>query len=107
MPVFFSPDSLYAEDLCFPQETGKSVDDYSKSTIVQTSAPTAMGQLRAADGKEGFTAAAKNAAQSIAQSASNLVNGSSWLSGNLEYLASGWVEQSLKVTVLECALSAK
>lgn len=51
------------------------MEDYSRSTIVQTSAPTAMGQLRAADGLEGFASAAKTAVQNGVQQASALING--------------------------------
>ena len=57
------------------QETGVSVEDYSRSTIVQTSAPTEMGSLRKADGQEGFAAKATNAAQSAAGKLAGMVNG--------------------------------
>lgn len=58
------------------QETGKSVEDYSKSTIVQTSAPTEMGALRKADGQEGFTQKANGIAKAAYDQAAALVNGS-------------------------------
>lgn len=38
---------------CWVVQEGNQ-EDYSKSTIVQTSAPTEMGSLRKADGQEGF-----------------------------------------------------
>ena len=58
------------------QETGKSVEDYSRSTIVSTSAPTEMGALRKADGQEGFASKATGAAQAAVNKAASLVNGS-------------------------------
>ena len=51
------------------------MEDYSRSTIVQTSAPTEMGALRKADGQEGFAAKATGAAQAAIHKASTLVNG--------------------------------
>ena len=57
------------------QEAGKSVEDYSKSTIVQTSAPTVMGALRKADGQEGFGQKAAVLAKSAVNAAAGLVNG--------------------------------
>lgn len=57
------------------QETGMSVEDYSRSTIVQTSAPTEMGSLRKADGQEGFAAKATATAQAAASKVASLVNG--------------------------------
>lgn len=58
------------------QETGKSIEDYSRSTIVSTSAPTEMGALRKADGQEGFASKATGAAQAAVNKASQMVNGS-------------------------------
>lgn len=50
-------------ELLHVQETkaGSDAAQYTSSTIVQTSAPRELGQLRAADGDEGF--AAKTAAK--------------------------------------------
>jgi len=56
------------------QEAGKGAQDYSKSTIVSTSAPTEMGALRKADGQEGFTKKVSNIAQSAVDQASSLVS---------------------------------
>lgn len=36
------------------EKDGGDASKYASSTIVQTSAPTVLGGLRAADGKEGF-----------------------------------------------------
>jgi len=55
------------------EETGKSADDYSKSTIVSTSAPTEMGALRKADGQEGFSKKVADIAQSAVDQASALI----------------------------------
>lgn len=44
------------------KEKGVNLADYAKSMVVQTSAPKALGTLRAADGKEGFDAGAQAAA---------------------------------------------
>lgn len=49
---------------------------YSKSTIVQTSAPRELGSLREADGKEGFEKA-KQAAREGFEAAGVTVNGQS------------------------------
>ena len=49
------------------------MEDYSKSTIVSTSAPTEMGALRKADGQEGFAAKVSAVAQSAVDQASALV----------------------------------
>ena len=37
-------------------EQGKDVSEYSHSTVVTTQAPKALGELRAADGQEGYGA---------------------------------------------------
>ncbi len=39
-------------------EKGKDLASYSKSMVVGTCAPKALGTLRQADGKEGFDASA-------------------------------------------------
>lgn len=40
-------------------QDGKDLTDYAKSMVVQTSAPKALGTLRAADGQEGFDGSKK------------------------------------------------
>lgn len=50
---------------------GSDAAQYASSTIVQTSAPRELGQLRAADGEEGFAAKAAAKAKALASGLSN------------------------------------
>jgi GDP-D-mannose 3',5'-epimerase len=52
--------------------SGTDSSVYASSTIVQTSAPKELGQLRQADGEEGFAA---KAAAKVAALANGLANG--------------------------------
>jgi hypothetical protein len=54
---------------CIAQEVDHSV--YTSSTIVQTSAPREMGQLREADGAEGFGAKVAAKAKAVVNGVAN------------------------------------
>ncbi len=66
--AFWFPHSGFHATAQEAQTSGGDASVYASSTIVQTSAPKELGQLRQADGEEGF-------ASKVAAKAAALANG--------------------------------